>query len=71
MGNILDREMPYAAIPQLEKMVGKQVDAFFDTIYPAGTFYETNDDNFDPNRKWPGVWEKQESETANKWLRTR
>lgn len=28
-----------------------------DTIYPIGTYYETSDDNFNPNTTWTGTWE--------------
>ena len=27
-----------------------------DLIYPAGTYYETSDSDFDPNTAWGGTW---------------
>ena len=28
----------------------------FDDIYPVGTYYETSDEQFDPNVSWKGTW---------------
>lgn len=27
-----------------------------DKFYPIGTYYETSDENFDPNTEWGGTW---------------
>lgn len=31
--------------------------SIIDIIYPIGTYYETSDDNFNPNVTWTGTWE--------------
>ena len=36
-----------------------------DLIYPVGSYYETSDDNFDPNESWIGTWELSDG----KWHR--
>ena len=30
-----------------------------DYFYPVGSYYETSDDNFDPNTAWHGTWVKE------------
>lgn len=30
--------------------------AIMNLFYPVGTYYETSDDNFDPNVSWGGTW---------------
>lgn len=30
--------------------------SIIDIIYPIGTYYETSDDNFNPNVTWTGTW---------------
>lgn len=35
-----------------------------DLIYPIGTYYETSDSDFDPNVKWGGTWELDQSGTV-------
>lgn len=50
---IYNREDPRTVLPQLEK----KINGIFDLIYPIGSYYETSDVNFDPNKAWPGKWE--------------
>ena len=33
-------------------------------VYPVGSYYETSDSDFDPNEKWGGTWELDQSGTA-------
>lgn len=39
----------------------KQIDELIDKIYPIGSYYETSDENFDPNVSWGGYWIKDTS----------
>lgn len=36
-------------------------------IYPIGSYYETSDGDFDPNKVWGGEWEEV---SAGRWHRT-
>lgn len=29
-----------------------------DAVYPVGSYYETSDTNFDPNKAWGGIWKE-------------
>lgn len=42
-----------------EKMAG-----LLDLFYPVGTYYDTDNANFDPNISWGGVWVKNENEAS-------
>lgn len=33
-----------------------QKSEFLDLFYPVGSYYETSDENFDPNIRWGGTW---------------
>lgn len=32
------------------------LDGLFNLFYPVGSYYETSDENFDPNTAWGGTW---------------
>lgn len=53
---IYNREDARTALPQLEK----RLDSILDMFYPVGSFYDTTDENFNPNKSWGGTWEKIE-----------
>ena len=50
---IYNREDYRTVLPQLEKKIAGLVDMF----YPVGSYYETSDVEFDPNKTWGGEWE--------------
>lgn len=50
---IFNREDPRAVLPQLEK----RIDEIVNVVYPIGSYYETSDAKFDPNKEWLGTWE--------------
>ena len=58
---IYPREDARTALPQLEKSLNTKIDnlanGLVDMFYPVGSYYETSDTDFDPNKKWGGVWE--------------
>lgn len=35
-----------------------------DKFYPVGSYYETSDDDFDPNTAWGGTWERMNDGTV-------
>ena len=41
---------------QLQTNLYDYVDAMINVLYPVGSYYETSDDNFDPNVVWGGTW---------------
>lgn len=32
------------------------INSLLDIFYPIGSYYETSDENFNPNMEWSGVW---------------
>lgn len=38
---------------------GVSGEAFLNMFYPVGSYYETSDNNFDPNVTWGGTWVKE------------
>lgn len=38
--------------------------SLLDKFYPVGSYYETSDDDFDPNTAWGGTWERMNDGTA-------
>lgn len=50
---IYNREDYRTVLPQLEKKIAGLIDMF----YPVGSYYETSDAEFDPNKSWGGKWE--------------
>ena len=38
--------------------------SIIDKIYPVGSYFETSDDEFDPNTAWGGTWERMNDGTA-------
>ena len=54
---IYNREDARTALPQLEKQMNARFDGLLDFFYPVGTYYETSDVDFDPNKSWGGEWE--------------
>jgi len=39
-------------------------------LYPVGTYYETSNTNFNPNKEWVGSWSSTTSSGIVKWHRT-
>ena len=54
---IYNREDYRTVLPQLEKQMNARFDGLLDFFYPVGTYYETSDVDFDPNKSWGGEWE--------------
>ena len=50
---IYNREDYRTVLPQLEKKIAGLLDMF----YPVGSYYETTDAEFDPNKSMGGEWE--------------
>lgn len=42
---------------QLQTNLYDYIDAMINVLYPIGSYYETSDDNFDPNVSWGGTWQ--------------
>lgn len=68
--NVLDRQRPDSAIPQLEKRIKDIDDGLINRIYPIGTNFYTTDQQFDPNVFWGGEWELT-STSPYEWHRIR
>ena len=68
--NVLDRERPDAAIPQLEKRISQMEADLIDRVYPIGSYYFTSDYDFNPN-SFGGRWELVNNTDPYKWHRTR
>lgn len=71
MANILDRERPGTAIPQLEKRIDELENSFIDRAYPVGSYYFTSNSSFDPSVSIGGVWELTNNSDPYKWQRKR
>lgn len=57
---IYNREDSRTVLPQLEKSikgVNQRIDGLLDFFYPVGSYYETSDVDFNPNKAWGGEWE--------------
>lgn len=54
-----DKTTPYTAenMNDMQKLL-------VNLIYPVGCYFETSDSEFDPNEKWGGTWELDQSGTA-------
>lgn len=45
--------------------------SLLDLIYPVDSYYETSDNNFDPNTYWGGTWTRTADVGRNRWHRSR
>lgn len=67
MGNKFDRHQPATSIAMVEAKITKLEKGLIDLFYPVGSYYETSDTDFDPNKKWGGTWEY----VSGRWHRTK
>ena len=64
MSTRYNREDYKTVLPQLEKKLDKidkqeylNKTGILDLFYPIGSYYETSNVEFDPNKNWGGTWE--------------
>ena len=67
MGNIFDRQKSDLSIAMVETKLTKLEQGLLNTFYPVGTYYETSDTKFNPNKAWGGTWES----VNGRWHRTK
>lgn len=67
MGNIFDRQKSDLSIAMVETKLTKLELGLLNTFYPVGTYYETSDVKFNPNKTWGGTWES----VNGRWHRTK
>ncbi len=65
--NILDRQSPSEAIPQLEKMVNSLIDR----VLPVGSLFYTSNDKYNPNKELGGIWELKSTSPSYEWHRVK
>lgn len=47
-----------------DKIVNLSTSALINIFYPVGSYYETSDTSFDPNKSWSGTWVLEEDGTV-------
>lgn len=67
MGNVFDRHRSDTAIAMVETKLTKLEQGLLDLFYPVGSYYETSDTDFRPNKTWGGTWEY----VNGRWHRTK
>lgn len=58
------KDYPDTTTPYTATTMNNMQKLLVDLIYPVGTYYETSDSEFDPNVKWGGTWELDQSGTV-------
>lgn len=46
----------FSPVVNIKGIYDDSENSLLDIFYPVGSYYETSDDNFDPNKSWGGTW---------------